>query len=152
MKTKLKPWFILSITLIIGILIGFLAKSWIIKHSFEKFNRLRNEKGLLNAIEENVKISDEQKLILEPILMDFQKKMSKRAEESRAEFHNLIDSLKKEMKAVLNEQQYEELLKNRLFNPPDRFRKKRLPFGEQPDSLKGGPPPFHKEPGPFGEN
>ncbi len=132
---KTKSFLLLIVTLIIGIIIGFLVKSWIVEHRFEQFNRLRTEGGFLNFIEENIELTVEQKEQLSPVLSDFRESMSRHAEESKSGFHMLMDSLKTDLQVILSLEQYNKLLESHIFQPRGRFRPGKPGSGNSPDSL-----------------
>lgn len=123
MKTKTKSIVVILLTLFIGILLGFLLHSNIMKMRYEQMSELRKPGGLINRMESIIDLSEEQKANIEPIL----KKHENRFRLFRSEAVSQLDSMRREIKQFLTEDQIKELesfFMNRGDFPPHGFKPK----------------------------
>ncbi len=98
MKMNAKSTLILSVTLLIGILLGFLLKSYILQNKFDDMRRLRGPGGFTKLFEKIIEPTEEQKLLLDPVLEKYQSKMSEVRKSSFENMKLIFDSLRIELK------------------------------------------------------
>jgi len=134
MNTKTKSAFVLLATLILGIFLGFLIKSWIMEDKFERIGRIGRPGGLMHIIQENIDLSEKQKTELKPLVEYYHKKITSLSIGTRNEVIELIDSLKNQMKEILTDDQFEKITNSYMFNPPKNFRSFKKHGGRKRDS------------------
>ncbi len=125
MSAKFKSAAVLFITLLLGMLIGFLIKTWIVEDKFERMGRIIRPGGLMHILEETVELTEQQKNDLLPVVEYYHEKIKSIGLVTREKLTGLIDSLKTEIRAILTKEQYEILEDSFMFNPPKELR----PFG-----------------------
>ena len=131
MNPKVKSFLLLLISLLVGMLLGFLLKTKIIDYRFEQIRGLRKPDAMQNMMIEIIEPSEEQLNELKPILEKHQSKFASIMLESRVNAKILIDSLVHDISKVITEEQLERLHEH-------------LPLMER-DSGRRGPPFFKKE-------
>jgi hypothetical protein len=140
MNAKVKPFFILLVTLLIGIAIGFEISEISIKMRFDEIRAFKEPKGFVNIFEEIIKPDNNQKPVINSILLKYHNKMENITKKGMSEVSNMMDSMKVELKTVLNQEQIqrleEETSRMKRQPPPPHDGRMYPPKGERP-----GPPP-----------
>ena len=124
MKTKTKSSLIIISTLLIGIVLGFLLKSWITENRFDKFKSRRGPEGLVKMLNEVIQPDEHQKAEIEPVLRKFQIRFQEVMTMSRKEMAVTIDSLRSELKPLLNEEQLERFNEKMKFGRRSQSKSK----------------------------
>lgn len=109
MNPKLKSFFLLLITLLVGILLGFLLKTRIIDDRFEQMRGMKKPDGMLNMMIDIIEPSEEQLKELKPILEKHQSKFDTVMVESFDKMKVLIDSLNNDLSKVITKEQMQRL-------------------------------------------
>jgi hypothetical protein len=137
-KTRTKSLFIILITLIIGIAIGFEVSEILIKKRFEEVRSVRDPKGFVNMFENLIKPDEKQKPVVDSILLKHHERINEIMTANRQLMDKQIDSLRIVLKPYLTNEQVEHLNAEimRMRRGP-RFRT----GGPQPDFRKMPPPP-----------
>jgi hypothetical protein len=125
MKTKLKPFLILLFTLVIGIAIGFEISEILIKIRFEEMKVFKEPKSFVKIFEDILLPEPGQKPVIDSILVKYHIKMEAITKKGMAEVSVTMDSMKNELKTVVNEDQFkrlEEEMSRMKHMPPPRER------------------------------
>jgi hypothetical protein len=150
MKTKSKMILILSVTLLIGMILGVLISGTLRHHHFRKtIHRMRTQEGLIYKIEKIVQPDETQKKVIKEILVKHSKSLHELHIFSRNKIESTMDSLKQEMKSILTTEQMDKFTrwlkdkKDIWEKGPGKFRKKyphmkKRKFGKR-DSLLDKP-------------
>ncbi len=125
MNTKLKYIIILTSTLIIGVIIGFLLGGRITSTKVERINSYYTNQGFNREFMRIIKPTPEQRTIIMPIL----KKYAKQNHKILVDFHkgqeNIFLDLKNEIDVHLNQEQISRL--DTVFEQRDRRFRNRHP-------------------------
>ena len=135
MSPKLKSGILLTSTLLIGILIGFLLKTIIIESKFEKFNKMRGKDGFRIMLQETVAPSSEQMEQLAPILEKYHQKFETARIEAGKFFEAIRDSIDNDLSTVLTSEQMVKLREEFTKKGFDHDRMDRKPAHENKDDL-----------------
>jgi hypothetical protein len=149
MNAKLKPFLILFITLVIGIAIGFEISEILIKVRFDELKAFKEPKGFVKIFEEIIKPDSSQKSTTDSILLKYHVKLENVTKKGMAEVSNMMDSMKVELKTVLNKDQIkrleEEMSRMKRQPPPPRDGRMPPPQGDglmpPPEGNRPLPPP-----------
>lgn len=136
MNTKIKSVSVLLVTLLLGMFLGFLIKSWIVEDRFERMGKIYRPGGLMNVLQENIDLSEQQKSELQPLVEYYHKKMTTISFEQREKVKELIDSLKNEIKEILTDDQFEKLTSSFKFHSSKKFSPFQQHVGRKHDSVK----------------
>jgi len=146
-KTKTKTFLIILITLIIGIAIGFEVSEILIRKRFDEFKNLRQPKGFVGIFENMIKPDENQKPILDSIILKFHKRINNTMAIVKMQMDKQIDSLSVELKPYLTKEQMDrfknEMMRMKKSLPPDSMIK-----GPFSGPMKNGPPPGFDRNGP----
>jgi Spy/CpxP family protein refolding chaperone len=118
MSNKSKSYFIIFASFTLGIVAGFFLHSLFIESETDQFRRIRAEGGIVNRMENILKLNEEQKEKLRPLLEEHEKKIMNVAEKSRVEIKKIMDSFKTELKPYLTEEQIKHLTEEFNFRVP----------------------------------
>ncbi len=109
MITKLKVTIIIIATLIIGILLGVVGRGAFVKHHHQKLDSIERTEFFLSRVNEIVDPDSSQK----PKVMEIAKRTAQRIEilfdRHQAEMKVIVDSMKRELSAVLHPEQQQHL-------------------------------------------
>jgi hypothetical protein len=125
MITKLKVTIIIIATLIIGILLGVVGRGAFVKHHQQKLDSIERTEFFLSRVNEIVNPDSSQK----PKVMDIAKRTAQRIEilfdRHQSEMKVIVDSMKRELAAVLRPEQQLSLDHELTFaQPGDSSREK----------------------------
>jgi uncharacterized protein YneF (UPF0154 family) len=104
-KARTKSLFIILVTLIVGIAIGFEVSEILIKKRFEEFRKVRDPKVFVNMFEELIKPDKKQKAAVDSILLKHHERISEIMAANRQLMERQIDSLKITLKPYLTNDQ-----------------------------------------------
>jgi hypothetical protein len=146
MKTKLKPFLILLVTLLIGIAIGFEISEIMIKMRFDEMKAFREPKSFVNIFEDIIRPDKNQKTVIDSILLKYHVKMESVTKKGMSEVSGIMDSMKVELKPVLNQEQIKrleaEFSRMKHFPPPrDRGMPPKDGAMQAPNGERQMPPP-----------
>jgi hypothetical protein len=146
MRAKLKPFLIILFTLIIGIAIGFEVSEIMIKIRFDEMRAFKEPKGFVKIFEEIIEPDNNQKPKTDSILLKYHVKMENVTKRGMSEVSEMFDSMKVELKSVLNPEQIkrldEEMLRMKRQPPPPRDGSMHPPKdGRMMPPPKGNRPP-----------
>jgi hypothetical protein len=138
MKTQVKTASILLGTFLAGGILGFVLHGTLIRKDFrEHALRMRTPEGFIHRFEKVIDPTDEQRKEIRKLLRDHFEEMVQHQET----FRSRMDSLKKDIDALLTEEQRERLKKDSLLErEPDRDSRKH--GGRPPHPFDPPPPPF----------
>lgn len=137
MDNKVKSRLILLVTLLIGVILGMVLQSFIMKWHFEKrVNRLRTARGFTERFERIIQPTDEQRPEVERILENHFQHIQKRMRKPFQELQAQLDTLEMELSKVLTPEQMERL---------KQFRKRMDGHQKGPKPPFGPPPPMPNE-------
>lgn len=105
MKTRTKSFFIILVTLLIGIAIGFEISEILIKQRFNEFRRIREPRGFINIIDKIIKPDEKQKPIIDSIVLKHHERVNDIMTASRTQVEKQIDSLKTALSPHLTKEQ-----------------------------------------------
>ena len=126
MKLGIKNTLIIVITLLLGILIGFLANGRLTRLRIDNMRRDFIERGMERKIINAIKPTDEQMEKLKPIFDEYNEKRIILMEDHFADKKNLYDEFEEEISQYLSDEQiqrYEHLKKNMRNEMPGRVGK-----------------------------
>lgn len=109
MNAKSKSFLLLLITLLVGILLGFLLKTKIIDDRFEQMRGMKKPDGMLNMMINIIEPSEEQLKELKPILEKHQSRFDTVMIESQDKMKVLIDLLNEDLSKVITKEQMKRL-------------------------------------------
>jgi hypothetical protein len=141
-SAKAKSLLVLLITLVIGVAIGFEISEIMLKNRFEEMKSFREPKGFVNIFEDIIKPDNNQKPIVDSILVKYHKKMEAVTRSGMAQVSVMMDSMQVELKTAINEEQFHRLNNEmtRMKNRPTPFRNHGEP-GPRPNHDRPMPPP-----------
>ncbi len=116
MKAKSKSFWVLLLTFVLGIIVGYISREIVLENQISKFRRLSKPGGLTKMITDEAKLEEEQIRELSPIIGKYDVKMREFRKEGHCKFKTLMDSLRVEIAPYLSEEQKASL---------DRFDKKK---------------------------
>jgi hypothetical protein len=131
MKSKIKSFLILIITLLIGIAIGFEISEIDIKKHFEAMDSFKKPEGFIKIFEGIIKPDPNQKEVVDSILFKYYEKMERIRHSGMEEITNMMDSMNVELKKNLNNEQISRLseeMQRMKKNPPQPLP----PTGKKP--------------------
>ena len=131
MKNTITYTALIIATLLIGIVIGFLANGRFTQRRIERMRESFNEHGFERGFERMARPSPEQMEDLRPILEEFAMKQRQLMDDYKSEQRQLHEGLRKEIDPYLTEEQKERMdrMKKRM---GDRFDdEKRPPHGKR---------------------
>lgn len=138
MTTRTKSTLLLSVTLVIGMVLGAVINAYVAKRRFEHVGYLRSERGLARHLENAIEPRDEaQRTAIRAILEKSAARICSHMDSSAAEGRVIMNETKAELAKVLTLDQMERLEK--VSRPPDRARMR----GRMPGGPGGGPGPPH---------
>jgi hypothetical protein len=129
MKPSVKSMFVIILTLVIGIAIGFEVSEILLKKRFEMIRSVREPNGFINHFNDVIKPTDEQKATVDSIILKYHVKMEKISISTLPLISAQIDSMALELKTVLNDEQMKRFKEE--FN-----RMKKFPPGHPPDGAR----------------
>jgi uncharacterized membrane protein (DUF106 family) len=136
---KVKPVIIISITLIIGFAIGFLASSMISHQRMKRFRSFNSVESFKRRTIHLIEPTEEQNKEILPLIDEYAKKMNQIRKDFGKEFFTLMKEFHNEIIPFLTEEQIERL--ELLQRPPSRDSR------SQSDSTKRGHRSDGKPPG-----
>jgi hypothetical protein len=133
MTARVKSTLIVSVTLLIGIVLGALLHARLSEDRIERIAFLRSQRGFERGIERMIDYeSDEQREAVREILDGTAGRIGLHYQDSRGEMGGIIDSMRMELSTVLTEEQMERLDERLEMRRPERWRQRRGPRGEPP--------------------
>lgn len=137
MKTQFKTASILLGTFIVGGILGFMLHATFIRNDFRKNAfRMRTPEGFIHWFEKVIEPTDEQRKEIRKILRDHYEEMMQHQDEFRAR----MDAVRKDIEALLTEEQKERLKHHPLLDR-DYSRKSRNHGRWAPDRFDPAPSP-----------
>lgn len=124
MKNRVKILILLSVTLIIGLVIGFLVNGRITSYRIDKMRHNYSNTGFGREIVRIIKPNAEQSKELKPILSAFAQKNKELLDDYHQEKEELFVDLKEELADILDDDQLKRLEE---FNSDKNKRFKRTP-------------------------
>jgi|SRR5450759_799197 hypothetical protein len=109
MKTKLKVTFVLLGTLVIGIVLGVVGRGVLMKHHRQKLDKMERTELFLSRINEAVDPDSSQKPKVEEIAKRTAERIEILFDHHQSEMATLVDSMKRELSAVLTPSQQQRL-------------------------------------------
>ena len=109
MTTKLKVTFVLVATLIIGIILGVVGRGVLMKHHRQKLDKMERTELFLSRINEVVDPDSSQKPKVEAIALRTAERIDILFEHHQSQMATLVDSMKRELAAVLTSSQQHRL-------------------------------------------
>ena len=106
---KFKSTLIILVTLIVGIVIGFLINGQITHRKFKRVVEMGMEEGFKNRLYNFIQPTADQKELIDPIIEDYARKNSAIFKNVRSEHDSLMDVFHEELKPLLNEDQLSKL-------------------------------------------
>lgn len=133
MKTRSKTILVLFVTLLIGMVLGAQIHSIWMWHNFRRMAfRMRTPDGFIERFERIIEPTEEQREAIRKLLEKHHEKLIR----FRRDFPAMMDSLRKDMDAILTEEQKARLREGLRFRgeppPGPPFRKGRRGRGEKP--------------------
>lgn len=143
MNPKVKSNILLFIMLIIGIAIGFEISEIFVQQRFDKIESFRKPKGFIEIFDSVIEPSKEQKTKTDEILLKYHNNMERIAKESMTGISIQVDSMRTELKAVLDENQLrrldEEIQRMKRMPPPPTGDRMGPPMPGGKPMQDGGP-------------
>ena len=140
MKTQTKLAFMLIVTLLIGMVLGFIGHGIFFRDQFKRrAERMRTPEGFMQRFERVIQPTDSQRVEIRKILQShFQQMM-----QQQAAFREDMDSFRKDLDSVLTADQRKRLQESLMRDRSKQFGKRSrhdhpAEPGERPPS--GGPP------------
>jgi hypothetical protein len=130
MKTSIKAFLILTITLVIGIAIGFEISEISIKKHFEEMESFRKPEGFIRIFDGIIKPDNAQKPVVDSILYKYHEKIEIVRHSGMDDVSKMMDSMRTELGTKLTKDQA-----NHLEEEMQRMKKNAPP-----------PPPQGKKP------
>ena len=119
MTTRIKSTLLLSLTLVIGMVLGAVINAYVAKRRFEHVGYLRSERGFTKHIEDAIEPRDEaQRNAVHAILERSATRMCEHMQVSAAEGKQIMDSTRAELARVLTPEQLQ--LFDKVARPPAR--------------------------------
>ncbi len=125
MKSHIKPFIVILMTLVIGFGLGIFTSGYFFKQRVDRFTRVAREEGFIKHHVEMLEATETQQSEIRPIL----EKHYRVLEEYRNGIRMQFDSMRMELRPYLTEEQLEKMKQRR--------RKMRRPGKRR----KGPPPP-----------
>ncbi len=123
MKTLKIVLFVTSL-LGVGFVAGFYTHRYVVHKKIERVAELRFAKGFQMRLFERIEADEQQRSKLSPIVEKYAQQMAKESKDSRQRRRELMDSLYKEIKPLMTQEQITELEDfSRRFHPKDRERR-----------------------------
>jgi hypothetical protein len=146
MKIETKTYFVIAITLVIGMILGSLITAGVVHRRARRFMSLGHPDHLAARIESIIEPTETQRDTVHQILMKHSRQFLEVRDRFESQLLTLRDSLKKDLDPVLTEEQRERL--ERQPKPPRHYREGEP--GPWRDRELGPPPPPGEErpPGP----
>lgn len=117
MKTKIKITLVLTSTLVLGMLLGFFARGYILEHQLEKFQRMQAPGALHDIFLEKIEPTPDQEEELKKILEDYRIKFEEMRFSAMEQMMELKDSLNNELDPILTDEQMDRFERG-FFKPP----------------------------------
>jgi Spy/CpxP family protein refolding chaperone len=138
MNVKSKTYFIIIITLLIGILLGILTSQFLIKDQIEKMITMGPQRHFIFMFKRIIDPTPEQEEKINKILEKYSKKLMELFLKNRGEFIKLQNSVRKELDPILTAEQKKRLEKSlnrrpRFLFPPFKGKKHSGPFIRNPE-------------------
>jgi hypothetical protein len=121
MKPSIKAFLILTITLVIGIAIGFEISEISIKKRFEEMDSFRKPEGFIRIFDGIIKPDNDQKPLVDSILYKYHEKIEIVRHSGMDEVSKMMDSMKAELGTKLTKAQsncLDEEMQRMKKNPP----------------------------------
>jgi hypothetical protein len=109
MTTKLKVTLVIVATLIIGIVLGVVGRGVLMKHHRQKLDKMERTEFFLSRINEAVDPDSSQKAKVEEIAKRTAQKIEILFDHHQSQMATLVDSMKRELAAVLTPSQQQRL-------------------------------------------
>ena len=115
MKNKLKSALLLSVTMLLGIILGVLISFKIVNYRIEQaYNDFSKGNLLINKLEKSVTFNKGQKEKIQEIIEKHRPQFNALLESSREETRKLIDTFMKDLEEVLSKEQINDLKSSRF--------------------------------------
>lgn len=138
MKIETKTSFILLITLLIGMAIGFLLNMVFLSRKVDQFRNLHQTRGFIHLFEGLIEPTESQHDTLQQVLKTYYQRFHDLRMQHIDELRTLIDSLQTDLMPILTEEQKRRLnKKRRMFEHRSR---RFLPMDAHPGGPPAGPP------------
>ena len=138
MKTQFKSASILLGTFIVGGVLGFVLRATFVRDDFKKHAmRMRMPDHFIHRFEEVVQPTDEQRKEIREILRNHFEEM----DQYRNTFQTRMDSVRKEIEALLTDEQKERLEKKLLFDRESERKSRRYDKRRHKSKSHDQPPP-----------
>lgn len=113
MKNRYQIIGLLSITLVVGFVIGFLVHGRMVSQRINRMKNYYNETGFGREIMRIIEPTDEQREEIVPIFRDYAQKNRELMDSYHEDQNELFDELKAEVDIVLTEEQIQKLEEHR---------------------------------------
>ena len=114
MNSKTKTISILIVTLLIGMLIGGALVGRIVKVRVDRFQSFTSEQGFISQYSEIIgEMSDEQRVLVEPVLRKAGSDMAALMQDSRNGFSDIINRVESELAGHLTDEQLNAIKERR---------------------------------------
>ncbi|MFA8299163.1 MAG: hypothetical protein ACEPOV_03290 [Hyphomicrobiales bacterium] len=107
---KIKIWISLIITLIIGILLGFVISRGIFINRFERSLKGATPQGFVNRFYRIIRPTDNQRSKIDPVLNKYGQRIDDLTFDYKGDIKETMDSFEKEVKPLLTPAQYERII------------------------------------------
>jgi hypothetical protein len=112
----------------VGFVVGFYAHRYVVDKKIEKVAELRFARGFQMHLFDRIGVDEEQKTQLAPIVEKYAQQMGKESRDSRQRRREIMDSLYKEIKPLMSEEQIARLEDfSRRFRQKERDRREKMP-------------------------
>jgi hypothetical protein len=143
MKIEIKTAMVILITLLIGILIGFLLTGAVIRHRAGRFASMREPGRMVAHLERMIEPDASQREAVHQVLLKHSEQFSEIHSRFEGQMLTLRDSLKKDLDPILTEEQKERL--ERGSRHPGPFKGKGRRPGPPSAAPHRKPPPPEEE-------
>lgn len=110
MNLRTKTILILIGTLVLGGIVGAFVTGAVVDQRMERLHTLRTQHGFAESMEQAIGITDEsQRMEVRPILQEASVRLEENMSECKAAGRGIIDSMRAELRPLLDEQQEQRL-------------------------------------------
>lgn len=123
MSPQIKSILLILLTLAIGFAGGFMTHGKLVQNRFEQVRtKMGKSNGHIEYMAGVLELTEEQKVIVQPILEEFAPKMHKQHRQFRSEVKVMMDSLSEELSPHVTEDQLDKLKKRFHRNRPRKSK------------------------------
>jgi len=133
MQTKTKTIFIISVTLIIGIVIGSVLTATVLRsyRYRDRIDKIRTPEGFVSRFEKIIEPNEQQKEQVQKILLDHFTRLDSTSTQYYSQMRDMRDTLNKQIVPILTPEQ-----KERWEKYQERYKKRKYPHSHEKEKKR----------------